>query len=52
MTVTARTVNDITILDVQGTSPLASKPRRLRDKVPSVVQEGARRILVNMAGVS
>src|SRR5262245_10283101 len=52
MTVTARTVDDITILDVQGTVTVGEQAERLRDKVRSVVQEGARRILVNMAGVS
>jgi anti-sigma B factor antagonist len=52
MTVTARTVDDITILDVQGTVTVGEQAERLRDKVRSVVQEGARRILVNMAGIS
>jgi anti-sigma B factor antagonist len=52
MTVTARTVGDITILDVQGTVTVGEQAERLRDKVRSVAQEGARRILVNMAGIS
>jgi anti-sigma B factor antagonist len=52
MTVTARTIGDVTILDVQGTVTVGEQAERLRDKVRSVVQEGARRILVNMAGTS
>src|SRR5262245_32371743 len=52
MTVTARIVGDITILDVQGTVTVGEQAERLRDKVRSVVQEGARRVLVNMAGIS
>ena len=52
MTVTARTVDDITILDVQGTITVGEQAERLRDKVRSVVMEGARRIVVNMAGIS
>jgi anti-sigma B factor antagonist len=52
MTVTARVVDGITILDVQGTVTVGEHAERLRDKVRSVVQEGARRILVNMAGIS
>ena len=52
MTVTARTVDGITILDVQGTVTVGEQAERLRDKVRSVVHEGSRRILVNMAGIS
>ena len=52
MTVTARIVDGITILDVQGTVTVGEQAERLRDKVRSVVHEGARRILVNMAGIS
>jgi anti-sigma B factor antagonist len=52
MTVTARTVDDIVILDVEGSVTIGEQAERLRDKVRSVVQEGSRRILVNMAGIS
>src|SRR5262245_30879421 len=52
MTVTARIVGDITILDVQGAVTVGEQAERLRDKVRSLVHEGTRRILVNLAGAS
>jgi anti-sigma B factor antagonist len=52
MTVSERTVGSVSILDVSGSVTLNDGADQVRDKVKSVLQDGKRHILVNLAKVS
>jgi anti-sigma B factor antagonist len=51
MTVSERAVGGVTFLDVEGQLTLGDGAERLRDKVRSLLQEGRRQFVVNLAGV-
>jgi anti-anti-sigma factor len=51
MTISERTVGGVTILDVHGNLTLGEGADRLRDKVRSLLQQGQRQFLVNLAAV-
>ncbi len=51
MQITERTIADITILDLQGKLTIDDGAELLRDKVASIVFQGQRKILLNLAGV-
>ena len=50
MKITQRTVNDITVLDLDGNLALASNAQ-LRQAASSVIEAGARKLIVNLAKV-
>ena len=52
MTVTERAIGSVTILDVAGTITLGEGADALRDKVRSLLQQGRKQLVVNLAGVS
>ena len=52
MTVSDRTVGNVTILDVSGNVTLNDGAEQVRDKVRSVLQAGQKFLLVNLAKVS
>jgi anti-sigma B factor antagonist len=52
MTVSERSVDNVTILDVSGNVTLNDGAEQVRDKVRSVLQQGQKQVLVNLAGVS
>jgi anti-sigma B factor antagonist len=52
MTVSERSVGGVTILDVSGNITLNDGAEQVRDKVRSVLQQGQKHLLVNLAGVS
>ena len=52
MTVSERSVGSVAILDVSGHVTLNDGADQIRDKVKTVLQEGKRHILVNLAQVS
>ena len=51
MQITKRHVNDVTILDLQGKLDAGGGAELLRDTVTSVVFQGDRKIVLNLAGV-
>jgi anti-sigma B factor antagonist len=51
MTVSERTVGGITVLDLNGQLVLGASAEGLRDKVRSLLQQGQRQFIVNLAGV-
>ena len=52
MTITERTVNHVRVLDVSGPIALgAGGSELLADKVRSLLQQGEKRLVVNLAGV-
>jgi len=52
MTVSERAVGNVTILDVSGNVTLNDGAEQVRDKVRSVLQQGQKFLLVNLAKVS
>jgi anti-sigma B factor antagonist len=52
MTVSERTVDTVTILDVSGSVTLNDGADQVRDKVRSCLQEGKKHVLVNLEKVS
>lgn len=52
MTVSERTVNGITILDVTGHVTLNDGADQIRDKVKAVLADGKRHVLINLGQVS
>ncbi len=52
MNVTEREIDSVTILDIAGTITLGEGADAMRDKVRSLLQQGNKRIIVNLAGVS
>lgn len=51
MQIDVRTVKDVTILDLKGKMTLGEGDELLKDKVNSLVQQGYRKILLNLGGV-
>lgn len=51
MDITKRRVGDITILDLKGKLTIGDGAEVLRDTVASIVFQGERKILLNLAGV-
>lgn len=51
MQITERTIADITILDLEGKLTIDDGVELLRDKVASIVFQGQRKVLLNLAGV-
>ena len=51
MDITKRRVGDVTILDLKGKLTINEGAELLRDTVASVVFQGERKILLNLAGV-
>ena len=52
MTVSERTVDGVTILDVTGQVTLNDGADQIREKVKAVLAEGKRRVLMNLSQVS
>lgn len=52
MTVSERSVDGVTILDVTGHVTLNEGSEQLRDKVRSILQQGVKHVLVNLDKVS
>jgi anti-sigma B factor antagonist len=52
MTLSERSIGNVVILDVEGNIQLADGAELLRDKVRSLLQEGHRALLINLAGVA
>ena len=52
MTVSERSVGNVTILDVVGNVTLNDGAEQMRDKVRSVLQQGQKFLLVNLSKVS
>ena len=50
--VSERTVGPVTVLDVEGAITFTEGAERLRDKIRSLLQEGRRQIVVNLAGAA
>ena len=51
MTVSERAVGGVTILDLQGELKLGAAAEGLRDKVRSLLQQGQKNLVVNLAAV-
>jgi anti-sigma B factor antagonist len=52
MTITERGVGDVRVLDINGPITLAENTERLGDKVRSLLQQGYKKIVLNMTGVA
>src|SRR5476649_1764735 len=50
MTITERAVGDVQVLDITGPVTLAENTERLGDKVRSLLQQGFKKIVLNLAG--
>ena len=51
MHITERSIDDITVLDLEGRLTIGDGAELLRDKVTSIVFQGRNKILLNLAGV-
>ena len=51
MLISERTINDVTILDLEGKLTIGDGAELLRDKVTSVVFQGQKKVLLNLAKV-
>ena len=51
MQITERTINDVTILDLDGKLTINDGAELLRDKVKSIVFQGHTKLLINLAKV-
>jgi anti-sigma B factor antagonist len=51
MDIAERTVNDVTILDLKGKMTLGEGDELLKDKINSLVQQGRRKVVLNLEGV-
>jgi anti-sigma B factor antagonist len=51
MDITERTVNDVTILDLNGKLTIGAGAELLRDNVKSLVSQGKNKVLINLAQV-
>ena len=51
MQITERTVGDVTVLDLKGKITLGEGDEQLKDKVNSLVNQGIRKMLLNLADV-
>lgn len=52
MTITERGVGDVRVLDITGPITLAENTERLGDKVRSLLQQGFKKIVLNLGGVA
>jgi anti-sigma B factor antagonist len=52
MTITERTINGVTVLDVDGQITLGPGADRLGDKVRSLLQQGSKQLIVNLSRVN
>jgi anti-sigma B factor antagonist len=52
MTVTERKVGGVTIVDVTGKMVAAENPGRLKDKITSLIFQGEKQIILNLANVN
>jgi anti-sigma B factor antagonist len=52
MDISERKVGDVTIVDISGKLVATDNPGRLKDKVTSLVFQGEKRIVLNLANVS
>ena len=52
MTVSERKVGDVTIVDVVGKMVATDNPGRLKDKITSLVFQGEKQIVLNLANVN
>jgi anti-sigma B factor antagonist len=52
MQISERESGDVIVLDLEGKFVLGDATVRIRDKVNSLVQQGRKRIVVNLGGVS
>ena len=52
MTITERGVGDVRVLDITGPITLAEDTERLGDKVRSLLQQGFKKIVLNLGGVA
>ena len=51
MNINLRTFGDITVLDLQGKLTIDEGAAQLRDRVASLVSQGQKKLLLNLAGV-
>jgi anti-sigma B factor antagonist len=51
MTISERAVGSVTLLDVEGQLTFGDGADRLQDKVRSLLQQGRKQLIVNLAGV-
>jgi anti-sigma B factor antagonist len=51
MTVSERTIGSVTLLDLDGRLVLGASAEGLRDKIRSLLQQGQKQFIVNLAGV-
>lgn len=51
MQIEERSVGDVTVLDLKGKMTLGEGDEQLRDKINSLVQQGHRKIVLNLEGV-
>ena len=51
MEISERLVGDITVIDIKGQITLGKNAELLRDKVNSLLHQGHRKLLLNLAGV-
>ncbi|MBI2834686.1 MAG: STAS domain-containing protein [Acidobacteria bacterium] len=51
MQIDERVVNDVTILDLKGKMTLGEGDELLKEKINSLVQQGRRKLLLNLGGV-
>jgi anti-sigma B factor antagonist len=52
MTVTERKVGGVTIVDISGKMVATDNPGRLKDKVASLIFQGEKQIIINLANVN
>jgi anti-sigma B factor antagonist len=51
MNINLRTFGDVTVLDLQGKLTIDEGAAQLRDRVASLVSQGQKKLLLNLAGV-
>ena len=51
MQITERSVGDVMVLDIKGKITLGEGDEQLKDKVNSLVNQGQRKMVLNLAGV-
>jgi anti-sigma B factor antagonist len=51
MQIEERSAGDVTVLDLKGKMTLGEGDEQLRDKINSLVQQGQRKIVLNLEGV-
>jgi anti-sigma B factor antagonist len=51
MQITERSVGDVMVLDIKGKITLGEGDEQLKDKVNSLVNQGQRKMILNLAGV-